>query len=287
MPARPAASPRIGPPIDASRRQTLRRGLLVTLGDRGLVGLGAVGVLGAPSARAQSASSTAPPEDDPQARLMVQRADEIRFPRDAFQVDVRVTSTSGGQTQDPRRYRILSKGNDNTIILTLEPTAEKGQNLLMKGRELWVFMPSVSQPVRLSLSQRLTGQVANGDLARANFSGDYLATLKGQETIGGREHHVLELAAGERSVTYPRILYWVRAGDFHPQRAEFHSLSGKLLKTCRYEQFATLGGRVRPTRLVMTDELKRGDESILDYSDLKSVELPDRLFSKEYLKKLD
>ena len=34
MPARPAASPRIGPPIDASRRQTLRRGLLVTLGAR-------------------------------------------------------------------------------------------------------------------------------------------------------------------------------------------------------------------------------------------------------------
>ena len=157
----------------------------------------------------------------------------------------------------------------------------------MKGRELWLFMPSVSQPVRLSLSQRLTGQVANGDLARVNFSGDYIAMIKGQETIGGREHHVLELSAGERSVTYPKIFYWVRAGDFHPQRAEFHSLSGKLLKTCRYEQFAMLGGRIRPTRLVLSDALKRGDESVLEYSDLKATELPDRMFSKEYLKKLD
>lgn len=36
-----------------------------------------------------------------------------------------------------------------------------------------MFMPDVSQPVRLSLAQRLTGQVANGDLARANFASDY------------------------------------------------------------------------------------------------------------------
>ena len=176
---------------------------------------------------AQSAGAAQPsPEEDPQARQILQRADEIRFPKDSFQVDVRITSTTAGQAQDPRRYRILSKGNENTIIITLEPAAEKGQNLLMKGRELWLFMPSVSQPVRLSLSQRLTGQVANGDLARVNFSGDYLALMKGQETIGGREHHVLELNANERSVTYPKIFYWVRAGDFHPQRAEFHSLSG-------------------------------------------------------------
>ncbi len=270
-----------GPPIDASRRQTLHRALFLTIG-------GASAGAFVP-ARAQSTGADGPAgtEEDPKARQIVQRADDIRFPRDPFQVEVRVTSTIGGQAQDIRRYRILSKGNENTIILTLEPSAERGQNLLMKGRELWVFMPSVSQPVRLSLSQRLTGQVANGDLARVNFSGDYLATLKGQETIGGREHHVLELIAGERSVTYPKILYWVRAADSHPARAEFHSLSGKLLKTCRYEQFAALGGRIRPTRLVMADALKQGEESVLEYSDLKAASLPDRMFSKEYLKKLD
>ncbi|HPU54623.1 MAG TPA: outer membrane lipoprotein-sorting protein, partial [Burkholderiaceae bacterium] len=66
-----------------------------------------------------------------------------------------------------------------------------------------------------------------------------------------------------------------------------HSLSGKLMKTCRYEQFAALGGRVRPTRLVMTDALKKDEESVLEYSGLKAVDLPDRMFSKDYMKKLD
>ncbi|MFA7667480.1 MAG: outer membrane lipoprotein-sorting protein, partial [Burkholderiaceae bacterium] len=186
-----------------------------------------------------------------------------------------------------RRYRILSKGNANTIIQTLEPSVERGQNMLMRGRELWVYMPTVSQPVRLSLSQRLTGQVANGDLARANFAGDYTPKLLRTEPIDGHDHHVLELVAAERGITYPKVLYWVRADNGHPHKAEFYALSGRLLKTCRYEEFKPLGGKLRPTRLVMTDALKAGDESVLEYSDLTSRRLPNRMFTKDYMKRLE
>lgn len=240
------------------------------------------------AASAQDAARVAAePQDDTHIRNIIRRADDIRFPKESFVVDVTVVSTVAGQTQEPRRYRILAKGGDNTIVQTLEPASERGQNLLMKGRELWVFMPSVSQPVRLSLAQRLTGQVANGDLARLGFADDYLPKIIGTEKIAGRDHHVLELLAAERSVTYPKVVYWVRVADGFPHKAEFYSLSGRLLKTCRYENFQPLGGRIRPTRLVMTDALKAGDESVLDYSGLKPQDLPERMFTKDYLKKLE
>ena len=70
-------------------------------------------------------------------------------------------------------------------------------------------MPEVSQPVRISLAQRLTGQVANGDLARANFSGDYNPKIVRTESIGNEKYLVLELTAVDRSVTYQRVMYWV------------------------------------------------------------------------------
>ncbi|TXL68398.1 outer membrane lipoprotein-sorting protein [Zeimonas arvi] len=239
----------------------------------------------------QTADSAAPAAaedaDTQRAREIVARADEVRFPKGGFQVDIRVSSTTGGEAQEPRLYRVLSKGNENTIIQTVEPVVERGQNLLMRGRELWIYMPTVSQPVRLSLSQRLTGQVANGDLARANFSGDYTPTILRTEKIGGHDHHVLELKAAERGVTYPKVLYWVRADNGHPHKAEFYALSGRLLKTCVYEDFRELGGQVRPTRLVMTDALKPGDVSVLEYSDLERRNLPDRMFTKDYMKRLE
>lgn len=238
----------------------------------------------------QQGTRDAPPTgseaDDTLAREVLERADEIRFPRESYQVDVSIVTTSQGEVVDEYAYRVLSKGNENTIVILTEPAPERGQVMLMKDRELWVYLPSVSQPVRLSLSQRLTGQVANGDLARANFSGDYNPTILRTEDVAGEPHFVLELIANDRGVTYQRVLYWIRKRDNHPLRAEFYSTSGRLLKTCLYENFRELAGRVRPTRLVMEDALRKGEVSVLEYDELVPRDLPNRMFTKDYMKRL-
>jgi len=225
-------------------------------------------------------------DTDGLAAQVLEKADQIRFPSDSFEVDVAVTSFSEGKQTDARLYKVLSRGNENTIVQVLEPASERGQAMLLRGRDLWIFIPTVSQPVRLSLSQRLTGQVANGDIARANFSGDYTPSILRMEPIDGQEHYVLELKATDRGVTYSRVLYWVRKSNFHPHKAEFYSVSGRLLKTCRYENFKTLGGRVRPTRLILRDALREGEESVMEYSAMKLRDLPARMFSKDYLQRL-
>src|SRR5688572_5666562 len=229
---------------------------------------------------------SAPADDQDTARQVLEKADLIRFPRDAFEVDVQIRTATPGQSAEIRKYRILSKGNANTLVMITEPASERGQIMLMKNRDLWIFMPSVSQPVRLSLGQRLTGQVANGDLARSNFSGDYTPKILRDEVIDGEKHHVLELTAVDRSVTYSKVIYWVKESNFRPHRAEFFSLSNRLLKTCRYENFQTLLGTMRPTRLVMVDALRKGEESVLEYSAMQLKDLPDRVFTKDYLTRL-
>ncbi|MFZ4537479.1 MAG: outer membrane lipoprotein-sorting protein [Propionivibrio sp.] len=235
------------------------------------------------------AEDTTPPAQvqDAEARAIVEKADLVRFPAEGFQVDVGITSTQSGETLESRKYRVLSKGNSNTVVMVTEPASERGQIMLMKGRDLWVFMPDVSQPIRIALSQRLTGQVANGDLARANFAADYNPTLLRSEKIGNDNYHVLELIAVDRSVTYQRVVYWVRQKDNWPFKAEFYSLSNRLLKSCKYENYQTMEGRPRPTRLVMEDALKSGEQSVLEYKNMKLRDLPDKVFTKDYLKKLD
>ncbi len=234
-----------------------------------------------------ASTATAESDNAELAQSILEKADQIRFPRESFQVDVNINSTVPDQPVDMRKYQVLSKGNENSLIMTTEPASERGQILLMKGRDLWIFMPDISQPVRLSMSQRLTGQVANGDLARANFAGDYNATILRTDTIDGDRYYVLELTGVDRSVTYHKVLYWVRQSNFWPYRAEFYSLSNRLLKTARYENFQMILGKQRPTRLVMEDALRKGDESILEYSAMKLRDLPDKIFTKDYLKKIE
>lgn len=236
-------------------------------------------------AQAVAAEET-PDGEDSAARSILEKSDEIRFPSDGFQVDINITSSAPEQESENRKYRVLSKGNDSTVVMILEPAAERGQIMLMKGRDLWVFMPNVSQPIRLGLAQRLTGQVANGDLARANFTGDYTPRLLRTENIKGEEQHLLELSAIDRGVTYHRVLLWINKANYRPRRAEFYSLSKRLMKTCSYENYREMAGRLRPTRLVMEDALKSGNVSVLEYRDMKLRELPDKIFTKDYLKKL-
>lgn len=232
--------------------------------------------------RAQS-----PGGEDAAARDIVLKADQIRFPTEGFETEIDILTTRDGEETDARKYRVLSKGNDSTIAMVTEPASDRGQMLLMKGRDLWVFMPNVSQPVRLALAQRLTGQVANGDLARANFAGDYVARLVRTDSLGGESFHVLELTAVDRAVTYAKVIYWVKRGSGWPHKAEFYSLSDRLLKTCQYEDYKELAGRVRPTKLTMRDALRQGEVSVMTYSRMKLRELPDKIFTKEYLKKLE
>jgi hypothetical protein len=220
-----------------------------------------------------------------QAQMILKRADEVRFPSEAFEVKVTIRTSDDGQ-EEVRQYKVLSRGNSASLVMVTEPASDRGQILLMRERDLWLYLPNVSQPVRLSMAQRLTGQVANGDIARANFAGDYSARLLGTEQLNGHEAYHLELIAVDRAVTYQKVLYWVRRDNSWPMKAEFFAASGRLLKTCVYEEFKSLGGQVRPTRLVMRDALRGGEVSVLDYEDLKLRNLPDKVFTKDYLKRL-
>ena len=98
---------------------------------------------------------------------------------------------------------------------------------------------------------------------------------------------MLELTAVDRGVTYPRVLFWVRHANHHPHKAEFYTASGRLLKTCLYQNFERMAGRLRPTRLVMEDALRKGEQSVLEYSGMKLRDLPDKVFTKDYLKRLE
>jgi len=220
------------------------------------------------------------------AEEIVARADRIRFPEGGFQVDIRITTTSSSDDQEVKEYRVLSKGNDRTLLMTTAPAIDKGTILLMRDQDLWVFLPNISQPVRLPLSQRLTGEVANGDLARANFTGDYKPELLRTESIGKQTYYVLELKAARRGVTYNRVMYWVNKASFRPHKAEFFSLSNRLIKTCLYENYQKSVGVERPVQLVMIDALNTDNRSVLDYSNMKQRKLPDKVFTKDYLKKL-
>jgi hypothetical protein len=213
------------------------------------------------------------------------KVDEVRNPQLDYTISVAVTSFHPKREERLVTYEVMAKGRDKTVVKALTPATEKGRTLLMRDKELWAFLPDVSKPLRVSLRERLIGEVANGDLARANFSGDYNAKIVEMQNIDNKEYYVLELVAKSDDVTYAKVLLWAEKESFWPLKAEFYTISGRLLKTCSYENYRMLGERIRPTRLVMEEPLVKGQKSVIEYDNIKIEELPEKYFAKDYMKK--
>ena len=148
--------------------------------------------------------------------------------------EIRLISRDGGTVSDEQRLEVRAV-DANSVAETLEPARFKGSKLLQVGRNMWLTRPGLSKPIPISPRQRLSGEASNGDIAATNYAADYNATLSGEETVDGELCHVLELAARNKRATYDRVRYWVSVKRSVGVKAEFYSLSGKLLKTARFD----------------------------------------------------
>ncbi len=216
-----------------------------------------------------------------QALEMVKRADDFRFPAGDVRFRVKVTDFKKGKRDRESEYHVLSDGKGKSLVETLKPERQKGRKLLMSDSDLWFYSPDIRKPVRVSLQQRLTGEVANGDLANTNFAGDYSAALIGEESVDGRRLTKLKLKSKSKTATYSSINYWLDAATGAPVTAEFLSTSGKVMKRGFFEKFATVLGKRRLTEMKIEDAIVKTKMSTLKYSDFSSEAISEMTFSKE------
>jgi hypothetical protein len=221
----------------------------------------------------------------PSAEAILERVDNILSPAVDFTMSVAVKDSEPGKPDNLTKFKMLAKGRDSTLLMTLSPAGSHGRNLLYKALDLWVFLPSVRRPFKISLQERLTGEAANGDLARANYSRDYSPTLIAVETINGQPYYHLQLKKKAEAVPYDRVEMWARVNDFSPLKAEFYAVSGRLLKECWYDRFVQFFDIKRPTRLILKSAVNAGKTSTLDYSGWREEPTPMKFFDKSYIDK--
>jgi negative regulator of sigma E activity len=214
---------------------------------------------------------------------ILKAADEARSPSGNLGFEVTVKDFLSNVLQKENTYSVHIKGNDYSLVETLKPERLKGRKLLMRESDLWLYLPSVKKPTRVSLQQRLTGEVSNGDLARTSFYTDYTAKLLREEKYNNKLNYVLLLTAKHKATTYRKILLWVEKSELLPLKAHFFALSGKLLKTCEYSNFQMVLAKKRATETLIKDALKPQKQSLIIYSQYKLENLDDSFFSKEAL----
>ena len=179
----------------------------------------------------------------------------------------------------------VKKGKDKIASLYLSPASEKGRSTLRIGENMWLYIPNVGKPIRITSMQSVTGGIFNNaDIMRLDYTAEY--NCEKVEKEEGR--YLLHLKAKTRAVAYDRVKMWADHEKLLPTKIECYASSGMLLKTLYFKEIKDFGGSIVRPAIIETDSpLYKGYKSVMIFVKVKEMKLKDEVFTLSFMPKLE
>ncbi len=179
----------------------------------------------------------------------------------------------------------IKKGQDRMAALFLSPASEKGRSTLRLEDNMWLYLPNIGKPLRITSLQSIVGGVFNNsDILRLDYSNEYSVDSSSEEV----DHYILNLKAKSGSVAYERLVMLVDKKTVIPTEIRCHASTGILIKTLHYSETKDFGGGlVRPSVLETDSPLQKGYRSVMVFADIKAREFSDEAFTLNILPRID
>ena len=179
----------------------------------------------------------------------------------------------------------IKKGQDKMVALFLSPASEKGRSTLRLDDNMWLYMPNVGKPLRITSLQSIVGGVFNNsDILRLDYSTEYSVESSSEET----DHYLLNLKAKSGSVAYERLEMLVDKKTVIPTEIGCYASTGILIKTLHYSETKDFGeGIVRPSVLETDSPLQKGYRSVMLFAKINAREFSDEVFTLNFLPRVD
>lgn len=226
-------------------------------------------------------------EVDVTPEALLKSSDSARGNVGGIEWIIQLHSVENGRKQD-RTLKI--KAHDrNALAEFLKPARVKGRKLLMLDRNMWFVKPGLRKPIPISSRQKLSGGAANGDIASTNYAGDYNPESMSIVLLNGTECYLLNLVGRSKKVSYDRIRYWISKKQHLGIKAEFYTVSGKLIKTAvfKYTNSIVIDGKSRPfvSKMIISDALVTENVTNMIYKSVTVKNIPDSVFNLNLLRR--
>lgn len=179
----------------------------------------------------------------------------------------------------------VKKGRDKIAGLFISPASDKGRTTLRLGENMWLYIPNVGKPVRITSLQSVVGGVFNNsDILQLDYTEEYNVTRvedQGKETL-------LHLKAKTRTVAYDQLRMWVDKEKMLPTKIECLTEAAMLIKTLYFKNMKDFGGGiVRPAVMETDSPLYKGYRSYMIFAKIKVREIPDEAFTLNFMPRLE
>jgi outer membrane lipoprotein-sorting protein len=179
----------------------------------------------------------------------------------------------------------VKKGADKIASLFLAPASEKGRSTLRLGDNMWLYIPNVGKPIRITSLQSVVGGVFNNaDILQLDYAAEY--DVEKVEEKGGE--YLLYLKAKTKTVAYDRLKIWADKGKKLPTRIECLTEANMLIKTLYFKEVKDFsGGIVRPSVIETDSPLYKGYKSVMIFAGIKEREFKDEVFTLTFMPNIE
>ncbi len=179
----------------------------------------------------------------------------------------------------------VKKGLDKVAALFLAPASDKGRSTLRLGDNMWLYIPNVGKPIRITSLQSVIGGIFNNaDILSLDYSAEYDV----EKVDESGPEYLLYLKAKTKSVAYDRLKMWVDKGRKLPTKIECLTEAGMLIKTLYFKDIKDFGGGiVRPATLETDSPLYKGYKSIMLFAQIKAKQYKDEVFTLDFMPKME
>jgi len=178
----------------------------------------------------------------------------------------------------------LKKGNDKMVTTFLSPKTEIGRSTLRLDENMWLYIPNVGKPMRITSLQSVIGGIFNNsDIMQLDYTAEY-DVIQMDDDEGKK---VLTLKAKTYNVAYDQLKMWVNLKHKTPAKIECYTASGMLIKTLHFKEIKDFGnGIVRPSVLETDSPLHKGYKAVMIYADIAPRKIEDEVFTLNYMSKI-
>jgi outer membrane lipoprotein-sorting protein len=179
----------------------------------------------------------------------------------------------------------VKKGVDKIAGVFLAPASEKGRSTLRLGDNMWLYIPNVGKPIRITSLQSVIGGVFNNaDILNLDYTAEY--DVEKVEEKGNE--YFLQLKAKTKTVAYDRLNLWADKNKKLPVKIECLTEAGMLIKTLYFKEIKDFGGGiVRPSVIETDSPLYKGYKSIMIFAKIKQREFKDEVFTLTFMPNIE
>ncbi|MFW5689133.1 MAG: outer membrane lipoprotein-sorting protein [Spirochaetota bacterium] len=226
----------------------------------------------------------------PDFQAMLEELDErTTFGDGDFSAVYTIISERPGEEREVTQARLFRRDvNDQFLLLILQPDVQRGQGYLQVDENVWFYDPESRKFERPTIRENIQGSDAqNADLDQNNFSDDYTVVGHTEGRLGAFDVWILDLEATNSDVAYDKVKIWVRKDETLVLKQEDYSVNGRLMRTSLYPRYTRVGDKLLPQQVLIVDELNEGERTQLTMSDATTRSIPDAVFSKAYLERVN